>query len=215
MNGSDNQEENNVYESKKELVLRILDVFGALFVLNIIFVLFSLPIFTIGASVTALYSMMFKVIKDKEGNLFEGFINAFKKSFVQATACFGLVIFWIIVLWAQYMLIIMNPGILGSIYMVIMFMSAILGAFTVSFAFPVIARYDNSLMANLKNAFLLSISNIGAAIKITCLWFGSIAISIIYPVIFLYSWFLWLFIAFALIAFISAIIIMKVFSKIE
>lgn len=206
MSDSDNKEE----ISKKALVLRILDVFGELVVLNVVFLIFSLPIITIGASITALYSMTFKIVEAKEAGLFHGFFIAFKKNFKQATAIWFLILFWLLVLFAQYMLIIYTPGTIGNIYIAILFITLALGALTISFVFPITARYENTVKEIVKNAFLLSISNLWTSVRIICLWFGSIAIFIIYPSIFLNAWFLWIFILFALAAFITSKMFLKV-----
>ena len=45
----------------------------------------SLPIITIGASTTALYTVMLKLVKNEEGYIFKGFLHAFKLNFKQST----------------------------------------------------------------------------------------------------------------------------------
>ena len=54
--------------------------------LNILWVVFSIPIFTIGASTTALYYVSMKVVSDREGtSLFRDFWKSFKMNFGQST----------------------------------------------------------------------------------------------------------------------------------
>lgn len=212
MNGNEQNEE---IVTKRNIALRALDVFGELFSLNVIFLICSLPIFTLGASITALYSVSFKIIEKKEGSIFNDFLNAFKKNFKQATLAWIGMLFYCMVLFAQYYLIIKTAGIIGSIYIVVLFMSVIIGALVITLIFPIISRYNNSIRMVIKNSFLLAISNLGACIKVFCLWAGTIMISVIYPVIFLHSWFLWLLIAFAVIGYLSARIVYKVFNKVE
>ena len=62
--------------------------------LNLLWVLFSLPIVTIGASTTALYSVLIKMRNNKEGKLLRDFWDAFKGNFRQAT------IIWLMILLA-------------------------------------------------------------------------------------------------------------------
>ena len=59
--------------------------------LNLLWVLFSLPMVTIGASTTALYSVLIKMRNGKEGKLFLDFWDAFRKNFRQAT------VIWLII----------------------------------------------------------------------------------------------------------------------
>ena len=71
-----------------EVVSRIAD----LVVLNLLFVLCSLPIITIGASTTALYGVTKKMAENREGYIFRNYFRLFKENFKQST------IMWIILL---------------------------------------------------------------------------------------------------------------------
>ncbi len=53
--------------------------------LNILWFICSLPIFTIGASTTALYYASLKVIRDEESHAWQLFFHSFKENFKQAT----------------------------------------------------------------------------------------------------------------------------------
>ena len=52
--------------------------------LNILTVLLSIPVVTIGAAVTALYDAMWRILRD-EGGIYKNFFLAFKNNFKQAT----------------------------------------------------------------------------------------------------------------------------------
>ena len=58
--------------------------------LNLLWILFSIPIITIGASTTAAYQVGMKMVRDEEGYIGRGFWKAFKENFKQST------IVWII-----------------------------------------------------------------------------------------------------------------------
>ena len=60
--------------------------------LNVLWLVCSLPIFTIGASTTAMYTVMLKVVKNEEGYIVKGFFKAFKENFKKST------IIWLILL---------------------------------------------------------------------------------------------------------------------
>lgn len=69
-------------------------------VLNLLFLLACIPVFTVGAAVTALYDVMLRLVKDEEGALVKGFFSAFAENFKKATLCFlpmlaaALVLIW-------------------------------------------------------------------------------------------------------------------------
>ena len=53
-------------------------------VVNIFWIVCCLPVFTIGASTTAMYAAAFKIVRGKEGRLTDEFFGAFKRNFRQA-----------------------------------------------------------------------------------------------------------------------------------
>ena len=61
-------------------------------IINILFVICSIPIVTIGASITALYSVSMKITRDEDIYAAKEFIKQFKQNFKQST------IIWIILL---------------------------------------------------------------------------------------------------------------------
>ena len=71
------------------LLGRILGRIGQIIVLNLLFLLFSLPIFTIGASLTTLYHTVMKIGWGRESvHIFEEFYTSFRENFRQC------VVFW-------------------------------------------------------------------------------------------------------------------------
>lgn len=53
--------------------------------LNILWFICSLPVFTIGASTTALYYVTLKMVKNEEGNITKAFFHSFRENFKQGT----------------------------------------------------------------------------------------------------------------------------------
>lgn len=68
------------------VVTRALSRICDFIVLNILWVVCSIPLFTIGASTTAMYSVMLKIVRNEEGYIARGFLHAFKENFKQSTA---------------------------------------------------------------------------------------------------------------------------------
>lgn len=57
---------------------------GWVFLTSIIFFVTSIPVFTIGASLTAMYAVFFKLVQEREISLFKDYFGAFKKAFVRS-----------------------------------------------------------------------------------------------------------------------------------
>lgn len=73
------------------VLYRILAKIGNLVILNLLFLICSLPVVTIGASSTALYTVTLKMAKDRENYIVKDFLYAFKKNFRQST------IIWVLI----------------------------------------------------------------------------------------------------------------------
>ena len=69
------------------IVWRFLGRVADLVILNFLFLLCSIPIVTIGASWTALYSVTLKAVKNEESYIAKGFLEGFKENFKQSTIC--------------------------------------------------------------------------------------------------------------------------------
>lgn len=148
--------------SYDNVVVRALNRLGDVMVLSLLTLLFSVPIFTIGASLTAgYYTAMHGVTKD-DGYIWKKFIKSFKENFKQSTLMWlifmGLFIVFGVDVWFWQKAYTSDQG--GFIARVLLVVSVVLLALTVMtfiFAFPLQAKFDNKIKVQLRNAFLLGI----------------------------------------------------------
>lgn len=138
-------------------VWRAMDKMGDLMILNVLFIFFSIPIVTIGASHTALYTMTFKMLDETEGNLIKNFFKAFKSNFKQATALWLVVLTAGLILAYDAMISYASTSILAKIFMGVIILVAIIYAMWVSWLFPVQAKFENPVKVNMKNAALMMV----------------------------------------------------------
>ncbi len=125
--------------------------------LNILWLICSLPVVTIGASTTSLFYVTLKMAKNEEGNLTAAFFRSFKENFRQATKI------WLILL-AAGMVFALD----GYIFYHMRFENALwtigtaiflvaLAAYTIilMYIFPLLARFDNTIGAMFKNSIFI------------------------------------------------------------
>ena len=62
-------------------VWRFIGKLGDLIVLNILWTICSIPIFTIGASTTAVYYVTLKLVRDEDDSTIKAFFRSFKSNF--------------------------------------------------------------------------------------------------------------------------------------
>lgn len=126
---------------------------------NFLFVIFSLPVFTAGAALSALHSCMMLLIEDKEEDLVvKDFWRAFKANFKQATGLWLMCLAVIVVLLAFYFVATALIDVLGRAYLIPYFFLLVLFVWGFLYVFPIQARYRLRIRDIIKNAWLLSIA---------------------------------------------------------
>ena len=60
-------------------VWRFIGKLGDLIILNVLWIVCSIPIFTIGASTTAVYYVTLKMVRDEEDSTIKSFFRSFKR----------------------------------------------------------------------------------------------------------------------------------------
>jgi len=155
----------NTFSTESNLY-KIMTLVGELIVLNLLFVLCCLPVFTIGASVTSLYSVLLKLVNKKESYIRRDFLKAFKENFKQSTL--GWLIFLLIGIVFYMDLRISNhlDSSLGFILRTVFWIFIAMLGFLVSFFFPLQAKFKNTLKNTAKNAFWMSFGYLPLTISI-------------------------------------------------
>lgn len=174
--------------------------------LNLLWVLFSLPIVTIGASTTALYSVFIKMRNGKEGRLFQDFWDAFRSNFRQAT------IIWLIILAAAFVFttdivyFLNMGGFFGTFFAMVFFGLDVMLLPMSLYIFPMQAVFDNKVGTTMKSALYLSSRHLLWTVVLMALAIlTAIAVILYWPLI---GWFI-----FGLAAFINAWIFDKIFKR--
>ena len=148
--------------------------------LNALFLIMSLPVVTIGANVTALYSVGFQILKKDESSLYKTYFKSFKENFKQATGVWGLflgiilILFWNLTLLGQTTDI---PSIVSTLTIIFLLITLIF----LLYMFPLISKFENSLYVHAKNILLLSIGYFPYTILLMLVNFG--------PMFIVYRWF--------------------------
>ena len=190
-NNREESRENDRGKEKEPLLRRAMDAFGTIFALNVCFVVGCIPIFTVGASLSALYAMCIRLQEDEEETVVAGFIHEFKRNFKQSTIAYFFILLAIFVMYFVTELIFMG--------------------LIVPFLFPLIARYNNKLGTTVRNSLALAITYKGSWLKVFIAWFAPIFICVRYPMIFVNIWYLWVLFIFGAIAYGTSTTMRKIF----
>lgn len=127
--------------------------------LHVLWILFSLPIVTIGASTTALYYCSMKRIRRDEGYITKNFIRSFRSNFKQSTLIWLLILAVGAILFLDLRIGMSAGGAIGKFMLISCSILLIPYFCTALYIFPVQAKFENRIIDNLKNALLMSLSN--------------------------------------------------------
>lgn len=184
-------------------------------ILNLLWLLCSIPLFTIGASTAALYTVMLKLVKNEDGYLVRDFLKAFKENFKKATAL------WLIFLVLGGILIVDFSSLkllsehTGSLLRIpLLIMTCLLTALYV-YAFSLQARFENTVKNTLKNAVILLFAKLPYTLLILCISIVPVIITFMTTRTFAIGILYWLFIGFAMAAWLHSIILRHIFKELE
>ena len=164
------------YESKfSQTLLKIANCC----LLNLLWFVCSLPIFTMGAATTALYYVTLKMVRDEEGAVVSQFFRAFRENFRQAT------VLWLILLAAgallagdSYILFHLfrtttGPvAVLWTLLFALVIAASIAYAIVLAYVFPLVASVENTNRAMLINALFMGIRYLFCTILIFAIHFA-------------------------------------------
>ena len=196
-------------------IMQFLNRFSSLIVLNILFLCTSLPIFTIGASITALYDVVFRLDTSREGKTVSAYFQAFRKNFRQSTPVW-LVFLLVIITSCVNMTVFSNMG--SSIGHILFVLSAIIFVnclLIMGYAFPLISQFDNTFANTLKNSLLLAIANLPRTLIITVINCFPWALLVLNLYAFIQLGFLWFALYFAAAAYFNSRVLMKIFDPLK
>ena len=185
-----------------------------LIILNLLFLLCSLPIFTIGAALSSMYSVTMKQAKGDEPSVIKEFFKAMTVNFKSSTIIWVINLLVFIVIYFDLYFV---EGILHSSlgdFLRISFLTLSLILFIISsYAFPMVAKFYNSTGNYLKNSFLMALKDLPYTFLIVFINLIPLAAFLIGSFILGFSIYLYLLIGFALSAYINSFAFNKIFDK--
>jgi uncharacterized membrane protein YesL len=143
-----------------------------------------LPIFTIGASTTALFATIHRYIRLDEGGLLKTFFQAFRENFKRSTVCW-LVMLVILALLTVDALVFrtmaINGQLLGKLYWLVLLLVGVVFTW-MSYLFSYAERFDGSAREVLKLSFLLMVLHPLNAVMVLLILLAGAALVAIGPI---------------------------------
>ena len=196
-------------------VMNFLSNLADMILLNIVYLICCIPIVTIGAATTALYTVTLKMVRKEYPAILKSFFTAFRKNLKTSTLCWIPMIVAAIILFLDYRLLGALPGTLQSVIRIALSIIALLYLMILLYLFPYIARFDNNVKNTFKNTILISIMNLPLTllmlvanitlIIVSLLTFQTMIIALSAAILFTFS----------VLAYLQSILFTRIFKKYE
>ena len=191
---------------------RIMTRCGILIAGNLLFLLCALPVFTLGASWTALYYTMMKTLRgDGELNPFRTFWKGFRDNFRQAVAAFALLVFLAAFLLLELFWCGQFQGIVSAFrygLIALLLVECIIALYL----FPVMAAFRGSLPELARNSLFFAVRRPVTLVLVLFAHFAPMAVTALdAPRLPLYA-FLWCLTGFSAVAMYCGSLLLKQFS---
>lgn len=129
--------------------------------LNLLYIICCLPVFTIGAATSALYYQVMKMSKNEESYVFRGFFKAFRENFKKATPAWLILLGIAVFLYLDlYLAPILGGTALVNGFRIICYVGCLVWLITFSYTFPLFSKFENTVKNTLQNAILMGIRHL-------------------------------------------------------
>ena len=168
---------------------RFMTKVGDFILLNILVLIFSIPVITIGPALTAAYYVALKEVKDEEGYLWRSFWKSFKQNFKQGFVLELIVIVAGVLLYFDFSVCYNWANIQGSMvgrllmFVMLGFILVVMAAFI--YLFPLLAKFSNTIMGTLKNSFIMAMRHLPQTIIMMIITYGIAYFTMQYPLVIL------------------------------
>ncbi len=181
--------------------------------LNVLWVICSIPIITMGAATTALYYSMLKINRKTDSGIVHMFFKSFRENMKQG--CFLSIIFAVYggLIFIDFQICKEVIGIAGDVFTILFVVLTILFCVLFSYSFPLLAQFENSTINILKNAFFMGMANLKKTVIIVLLNILPVVQSIVMPKSFVFCIPVYLFGGIGLIVLVNAKILIKIFDN--
>lgn len=185
-----------------------------LILLNLLCVVCCIPIITAGASITAMFYVTLKMVRNEESYIFRSFFKSFKDNFKQSLIINLIMLLVAALLYFDMVIVGGMEGTIKQVLFVAFMAILLLYAMLFMYIYPVLAKFYNSIKNTFINAFLMSLRHLPYTflmIVITVLPIGIFWI----PSAMVQSTLLMLFVlfGFAAIAYANSHFLVKIFDK--
>jgi len=185
-----------------------------LIILNLLCILCCLPIVTAGASITAMFYVTLKMVRNEEAYIAKSFFKSFKQNLKQSIAIHLIMLVTAALLYFDLTISKSMSGLPGKALSVIFMMIMLLYVMVFIYIYPILSKFYNSVKNTFINAFLMAIRHLPYTLLMLVITVLPVAILYI-PTVRVQTLMIMLFLllGFATIAYINSHFFVKIFDN--
>lgn len=195
-------------------VMSFLTFLGKIILLNFMWILFSIPVVTIGASTTALYKVMFSIIAKNDSFPFKTFVVTFKKEFKNSTKVWLAMVLGICVFSFDFYFGFKSTYSFSKFFLILGIVGVLLFSLITFLVFPYICKYNNNFKGYIGNTFKIVCCCPVRCLFILVLWGGCILLTICIPRIMIVAAIIWPMLGVSLLSYFTTHVMISVFKTI-
>lgn len=155
--------------------------------LSFLWFVFSIPLITMGASTTALYYTVNKVLRHGRSHIWREFWSSFKGNFKQATLVWMIFIIVCCVLAGDcyFTYLLYKTEIVPIIVLIAFMIFTVIAIMWGIYLFPYIARFSNTVKHTLKNCMIMMLQNLLWSVLLMVIFAVSVAFFLASPLVLL------------------------------
>ena len=192
-----------------EVMTKIFDIL----LLNMLWLICSLPVVNFGASTTALYYVMMKLVRDEENGIVKSFFKSFRDNFRQSLPVTALFLGFAAVLFIDFHVLKGAGTRSASVMYGGCFVLLIFGAGVFGYTFPLLAKFENTVRSTLGNGAKIAVTHLPQTVAMILVNTAPFAWFLLSPDSFSVVFWLWVFAGEGVSAFVIAKIVVRVFDE--
>ncbi len=190
---------------------KALNLCGDVIIANILFVLCSIPIITIGPSLTALYHCMLRSVKGNNNGTIKTFFRALKENFKQSFAVWISLLILFVILFLNIRFLQQTDSSFGKALLIGTYSITFLATIVFLYIFPVISAFQGTVKNHLRNAVLFAFMHLPSTLAIAFISvFPFLLVYMNYDIIIVFL-FCWTFFLFGLVAYMNSKLFYRMF----
>lgn len=184
-----------------------------LMILNLLFLITCVPIFTIGASLTALHYVTLRMVSDEDSAVSRDYLRSFKQNFRQATIIWLILITFALLITYDIRLVWNGAGYVNTVMKILSIIASVALVMVILYVFAILAKFHNSVKGTIRNAVAISLSAFPRTLSMFMLVAASVALTFYTETTVRWGLLFWLTFGFSAVAYFNSFLLKKTFGN--